>query len=126
MLFTMKAHTHNFRISKNQSGRTVTCSDDKIAVGLVILDDGHQIPRRNLPLADLLENLPPLRVVPSQESLQILQIIFTNENKRARSEISQETLASRSEMGTGSKPMPSPKKRRRRGYLSSGRSWRSR
>lgn len=111
-LFTLKAHTELSDFKRNQNGRTNTCSDDQIAVVLVILDDGHQIPRRNLPLADLLENLPPLRVVPPQESLQILQIIYRNGENARTAEISQQTHPP---IRNGVKPKPSAKKRRKRG-----------
>jgi hypothetical protein len=55
---------------------------------------GHQISRRNLPLADLLENFKPLWVISPQESMQILQIIYKNGEKTRRAQIRQQTLIS--------------------------------
>ena len=124
-LFTLNTHIQHFDSSTRQNVRTITRSDHQIAVGLVILNDGHQISRRNLPLADLLENLPPLRVVPPKESLQILQIIYRRNGEKTRGEhkLASKTLVRRSEMGPNrSRCRRSAERGGERRYLGSGRS----
>jgi hypothetical protein len=60
---------HELKWRPHQNGELITSSNNQIAIGLVILNDGHQISGRDFPFADLLENLPLLRVVPPQEPL---------------------------------------------------------